>query len=349
MDRHAISIIVLPFILFTAAGTLATPPDPENWQLVFSDEFEGSSLDTKKWSWKFDWGASPINGCSNSHIPDSVNIVSDGTLKIKAVNPTESGMIASWPSFWWRHGYIEGRMKVPKGAAWWSAFWNWRGQASLGKDWDILDQAVIYGRDTRTVNFKQMRQQKATSSSYTGPDFSEDFHTFAADWNEERVIYYVDGVARWTATTNVPVESLYVVIYLNVCFGQGDNMTYPSQIEVDWVRVYTRREGGPVASRTHDLAIDGGEKYRLIPCGGRQWKVVGDASAVPRDRMVGVCDVAGRMAATVQLGQPFFLPAASIWLIKPVGNNARSLTPYPLVIAAASGQRKSEYTKGVTP
>jgi beta-glucanase (GH16 family) len=324
MDRRTMSTIVLSFILLTATGTVATPPGPENWQLVFSDEFDGNSLDTNKWSWKFDWGASPINGCSNSHIPDGVNIVSGGTLKIRALNPRESGMIASWPSFWWRHGYIEGRMKVPKGAAWWSAFWNWRGQASLGKDWDILDQAIIYGRDTRTVNFKQMRQQKATGNSYTGPDFSEDFHTFAADWNEERVIYYVDGTARWTATTNVPVESLYVGIYLNVCFGQGENMTYPSQIEVDWVRVYTRREGGPVSLRgTGPCTNAPGGHYRLAACGRHQWKSVGGPAETDDARVFRVFDVTGRAVAAPSPKHTFALPATGIWFIAPAQKSAR--------------------------
>ena len=75
--------MLLVMLLVSIAVSLSFADPPSNfsgWELVFEDNFDGTSLDTSKWNPTYNWG--------NTHnhraycAPENV-IVSDGTLKLK--------------------------------------------------------------------------------------------------------------------------------------------------------------------------------------------------------------------------------------------------------------------------
>lgn len=75
-------------------------------------------------------------------------------------------------------------------------------------------------------------------------DLSKDFHTYAIDWDQDRIIWYLDGVER-RRSTHVPHAPMF--IYLNIMQVSGSwmgnvppNPVYPIDFEVDYVRVYQR-------------------------------------------------------------------------------------------------------------
>ena len=93
------------------------------------------------------------------------------------------------------------------------------------------------------------------SASYTLPNgqkFSDDFHTFAVEWEPNVVRFYVDGLLYKTRTpADLPPGTTWVFnhpffIILNVAVGGGfpgnpDATTvFPQTMQVDYVRVYQR-------------------------------------------------------------------------------------------------------------
>ena len=92
----------------------------QSFELVFSDEFDGKSIDTSKWNFRTDskhW---------STQLPQN-NRVSDGVLyldlkKEKAGNKEYTGAgLISKDTFGF--GYYEAKMMTPKGAGWHTSFW----------------------------------------------------------------------------------------------------------------------------------------------------------------------------------------------------------------------------------
>lgn len=88
-------------------------PVKAGWPLVFSDDFNGNSLDLKKWEpKKLSW---------LKHVK-----VKDGKLIIEA-DYKEDGKTLDTGSVWTRqsflYGYFEARLKFTKQNGWWAAFW----------------------------------------------------------------------------------------------------------------------------------------------------------------------------------------------------------------------------------
>ena len=86
--------LLIPILILLAScrashpQPLAALPDAPHWKLVFSDEFNGSKLDTTRWSTCYPW--SEDGGCTNSgnhelewYQPDEVN-VENGLLRLRA-------------------------------------------------------------------------------------------------------------------------------------------------------------------------------------------------------------------------------------------------------------------------
>ncbi len=104
-------------------------------RLVWSDEFNGPTLDLNKWSFQTGdgcdmnlcgWGNNELEYYTNSTDNISVN---NGLLSINARRQTinnrnyTSGKILTKNKFDFKYGYIEARMKLPTGKGMWPAFW----------------------------------------------------------------------------------------------------------------------------------------------------------------------------------------------------------------------------------
>ena len=116
----------------------------QDYTLVFSDEFNGNTLDTSKWNTAYLWGTDLFINSEEQYYVDvnndpefgfnpfsfdgenlSINSIrTPEALKPKALNqPYLSGVITSYDAFKFTYGYVEARAKVPYGTGLWPAFW----------------------------------------------------------------------------------------------------------------------------------------------------------------------------------------------------------------------------------
>ncbi len=131
---------------WTAAAQ--TPPAPaDGWRLVFSDEFDGATLDPAKWhAYQDCWGGGNMERECYTRRTDNVS-VHDGALDLTAVfekatgpslsedlrtpgvepppatKPFTSGKVSTKGKFTLTYGRVEVRAKLPTGQGTWPAIW----------------------------------------------------------------------------------------------------------------------------------------------------------------------------------------------------------------------------------
>ena len=135
------------------------------------------------------------------------------------------------------------RAKLPAGKGLFPAFWLYAVDPGYPDEVDVME---MLGQDPKTIymtnHFWQPTGLGKNSGRYTGPDFSNGFHTFGLYWDKSELIWYVDDIPRFVSQTGVPQRSLFML--LNFAIGGGwagapDKSThFPALYEVDYVRVY---------------------------------------------------------------------------------------------------------------
>ncbi len=183
------------------------PCDTSEWKLVFHDEFGGRELDRSKWVTYFTYshdGSDQCEGCratgtSNTIYRDEQVSVSDGRLilGVEAKPGTwygrtmehESGMVHSIGSAIFNQGRFEVRCKIPGATGLWPAFWGFGGETEI----DVFE---ICGEKTRLLKMALHRwgeKKYSNTGRHKGPDLSEDFHTYAVEWEQDELRWYLDG------------------------------------------------------------------------------------------------------------------------------------------------------------
>jgi beta-glucanase (GH16 family) len=203
-----------------------------DYELIWSDEFDGTSLSTDNWQYETGYGN---NGWGNDewqlYTSNPANVsVTGGNLVINAQcasppncgkrdNTITSGRINSLNKFAFKYGKVEARIKAPVGKGAWPAFWM------LGKNFpavgwpfsgelDVVEIHNLYSNEYTTHStmhwFNETGQNPLTpdgcswqSSGWTyiscdkslfPGSLGDDFHVYSAEWNEDRVVGKIDGI-----------------------------------------------------------------------------------------------------------------------------------------------------------
>lgn len=258
----------------TLATVLNDEVDPgDTLTLVFSDEFNGSSLDPEVWFFETGDGSQyGIPGWGNNelqyYLPDSAEL-DGGVLKITAreeqlgaFNYT-SARINTRDRFAFRYGRIEASMRLPGGQGLWPAFWllsqgSPYGQWAATGEIDIMEAVNLGGsggnRVFGTIHYGgEFPANLSTSENYLVPtDATTDFHTYAIEWDATEIRWYVDDILyatqnNWSSTAApfpAPFDQDFYILF-NVAVGgnfpgaPNSNTQFPVTMEVDWVRVYS--------------------------------------------------------------------------------------------------------------
>lgn len=249
----------------------------QGWQLIWSDEFEGDQLDLSKWSYQFGDGTEyGIPGWGNNewqyYTSRAENVfVQDGRLHIVAqLEDYEdkyftSARIRTIHKGDWTYGRFEIRAKLPTGAGIWPAIWMMPTNSVYGV-WAAsgeIDIMEIIGSEPNVLHGTIHYGAKWPNNVYTGGTyvlptgtFHDNFHTFAIEWEEGVIRWYMDDIHYFTLTSwhtvgfpfPAPFDKDFHLI-LNVAVGGNwpglpdENTTFPQQMIVEYVRVYERGEG----------------------------------------------------------------------------------------------------------
>ncbi len=244
--------------------------------LVWSDEFDGNSLDTNNW-YHQTFGPNGGQWFNNEeqHYTDSPanSFVSNGNLHIVAKKETitQNGVTLGYSSarlnskFAFTYGRVDVRAKLPEGNGTWPAIWTlgknitetgayWETQGFGTTPWPACGEIDIMEHGLHATN--EISWAIHTPSSFGNtvntdklllPDVSDNYHVYSMNWSPNQITFMVDGVGYYTYNPAVKDNNTWPFdldqyLILNVAMGGfagaiDPNFTQSSMI-IDYVRVY---------------------------------------------------------------------------------------------------------------
>lgn len=249
------------------------------WQLVWEEDFSGDSLDTQVWNYVIGAGGYGNNELQYYSNQEKNIRLEDGSLIIQAHaeefqgSPYTSAKITTQNKADWVYGRFEFRAKLPEGQGIWPAIWMMPSDYQLYGQWPSsgeIDIVELVGHEPETVHgtLHYGLPHSYTGSSYSLNEgkFSDDFHTFALEWEPGIFRWYVDGNLyqtqnKWFSrkegqpadyTWPAPFDRAFY-LQLNLAVGgnwpgyPNETTLLPQQMEVDYIRVYEKSNGYPPA------------------------------------------------------------------------------------------------------
>ncbi len=253
----------------------STSVHQSGWILSWSDEFEGTSLNTGNWEYMLGDGSSyGIQGWGNSeeqYYKSDNATVEDGNLVITAKRESYGGYsytsarIRSKGKVTTTYGKIEARIKLPSGTGLWPAFWmlpesNYENQGwphngeidimeARGRVTNQSSSALHYSDDSNNHTWQ-------TATNYLGFGTIEEYHVYGVEWTRESMIFYCDDNQFLTVTsdqwqTNAysssndgPFDQPFHILINMAVGGSFDSYNSPdssfqsASMYVDYVRIY---------------------------------------------------------------------------------------------------------------
>ncbi len=255
-----------------------TIPDNQ-WELVWKDEFNGTQVDSSKWS-VMDTGL-VYNNELQYYSPNNVSIVKDqqrSVLQIEAKRGGKegedytSGKLISMGKGDWTYGKVVVRAKLPIQQGMWPAIWMMPTDEAHYGGWPASGEIDIMeliggeqgkGRIYSTIHYDSVQpdgshgHEQGSTTLANGKSFADEYHDFQVEWLPGVIRFYVDGqlhheVTDWQTkaigqpeyyTYPAPFDRPFYLI-LNLAVG-GDWPGSPNQdfqsetMKVDFVRVYS--------------------------------------------------------------------------------------------------------------
>ncbi|MEX2603004.1 MAG: family 16 glycosylhydrolase [Gracilimonas sp.] len=255
---------------------LSTSVFSQRFELVWSDEFNESSIATDTWT---AWEGTAYNNEHQYYTPRESNLfLEDGLLHIVGLRENYEGQdwtsarINTQNNFEFMYGRVEIRAKLPAGKGLWPAFWMLGSNIDdSGIGWpysgeiDMMEyRGHITNQTTGTVHFSAVEpdfprdpnaDRRYIGQEYELPtgNFASDFHLFQFEWTDSLLTWSVDGEEFFNLTKEeielrtsyYPFDQPFYLI-LNLAIGgnflgdqQPDESTPDrNELLIDYVRVY---------------------------------------------------------------------------------------------------------------
>lgn len=239
----------------------------QEWELVWSDEFNNNKLDSTKWS--------RITNPSHNVSPpwrrymtddDICYDIRDSKIYLKGVTNRDSiadarqfltGGISTKDKFAFQYGRIEIRAKLGSAKGSWPAIWmlpqnSPYGGWPKGGEIDIMEQInrenriyqTIHTHFTYTLNREETKHGAISQADITL------FNIFAIEWYPDRFEFFINGEKTFTYNKQDLESELrqwpfdtpfYLLVDQQLggnWAGDVDSKDLPVEMVIDWVRVY---------------------------------------------------------------------------------------------------------------
>jgi len=283
--QHTVYLAIFLFLLPSA------PLKAQCWNLVWSDEFDGATLNRNNWNVEING-----DGGGNHELqyytdrPENIRL-ENGNLVIEARQEAylgksyTSGRLTTQSKQFWTYGKVEAKMKLPYGKGMWPAFWM-LGQNINTAPWpncgemDIMEMVGGAGNANSTVygtfHWGPFANggHPSYGKSYTLPSgkFADDFHVFSLEWSQTTASVFCDGVKYFTidispSSLDAFKNNFFVLLNLAVGGdwpGSPDGATvFPQKMLVDYVRVYSGSGAPAITGPNQVVKGQTGVKFSL--------------------------------------------------------------------------------------
>ncbi len=236
------------------------------YKLAWSDEFNGTALDTGKWNYRTDTRFWSLQRAANVR-------VANGSLHLDLKKETfgttsyTGGGVISKSLF--RYGYYEARMKVPPGSGWHSSFWMMKANRpstdTIAIELDAIENDSVtplkYGVNTH----RHLPTPHLTygSKSVVTPSLAADYHVFGCEFTPTLIRYFFEGnVVQTVNATQFPHNDLNIWL-TSIASPLGgttsvDDTKLPAAALFDYARFFA-----PAATASVNITAPGGAGVTL--------------------------------------------------------------------------------------
>ena len=229
------ALFTLPMDNAKGVGSPYPPTDTDNYILdpEHSDEFNGTSLNTNLWNYYTGGWKDENQQVQNCYTSEEENVnVSGGSLNLVGLykpgktctgntktGDFTSGFVQTKNKAYFKYGYIEARIKMPKNKSTWPGFWMSPNNSPYGPgwpDWGEIDIVEAKGsnrqfaasdahwRDKNTptgqAGSHRNRQGVIPPSKFGTNNDTTEWHTYGVKWTEGKLEYFIDGEWHHTIT-----------------------------------------------------------------------------------------------------------------------------------------------------
>ncbi|RZO06569.1 MAG: glycoside hydrolase family 16 protein [SAR92 clade bacterium] len=246
----------------------ASPTTYDGYELVWSDDFNDSEINTDNWG--FDIGGSGWGNNESQFYTNRNAYTKDGMLIIRAEeedyagNSYTSTRLKTQGKQNFVYGRIDIRARLPEGQGIWPALWmlgkNFS-EVSWPKSGEIDIMEMIGGNNReRTVHGTAHWNNGGINADYSpayyggsktktdGNTLADQFHVFSIVWTSDSIIWYLDNVQYHIMALNnsadlAPFRKEFFFIF-NVAVGgnwpgyPNNSTVFPQRMVVDYVRVF---------------------------------------------------------------------------------------------------------------
>lgn len=225
--------------------------------MVWSDEFDGTSLNSDDWNLQtgdHGWGNNEWQNYTQS-----ATSMEDGILTIKANKDGDnytSARINTQGKVTFKYGRIDVRAALPEGQGVWPAIWM-LGESFATDGWpfcgeiDIMEMIGGQGREN-TVH-GTVHWDSNGHASYGGHTtlnsgtFHDKFHVFSIVWDADKIEWYLDDVQYHVIDiTPADLSEFHAEFHFLMNIAVGGNWpgypdastTFPQYMYVDYIRVF---------------------------------------------------------------------------------------------------------------
>lgn len=245
----------------------AVPAEQSVWELAWQEEFSGEVLDESSWSLCTRGTADWMNTMSDD--PRLLEI-KDGVLQLRGIvndrkgedpSPYLTAGVTSRGKYAFQYGKVQIRARFKSAQGAWPALWmlgaekGWpaNGEIDLMEhlNFDSIVYQTVHSEYTVKIDKTNTPRQGGTAEIQR-----DDWNTYGCEWDESKIVFTVNGKPTHSyprvpekGAKQWPFDQPFYFILSMQVGGQWVNRTgptnpdhYPAWLEVDWVRVYSRRE-----------------------------------------------------------------------------------------------------------
>ena len=281
------------FLLILLTISCSTSDEPEvvddtmidGFSLVWSDEFDGVSLNTSNWVFETGDGTDfglPA-GWGNNELQlyttdaNNVSITTDGDLSVLSITALDDGAggytstkVTTNDQLSVRYGRIDVKAKIPQGQGIWPAIWmlgdnideiDWPGCGEIDIMEVLGNNPSRYYATLHYTNGNNGKGELQSTYDLSSGSFADDYHVFSVDWTHETITFLVDEVEIGRQAIEDDMKEFQRSFYLIMNVAVGGNWpgnpdattTFPQSMLVDYVRVYSRDDYEAPAAPVLDI------------------------------------------------------------------------------------------------
>ena len=262
---HCVWPVVLPqwlfCVLFALAGlglSRAQDVDPASdpyvqpytntpvsgYVLAWSDEFNGTNVDTAKWDFRTGVRLWSTQLPANNSVSNGLYLLHVKKETVGTTDYTAGGIISKKAV---RYGYYETRMRVPPGRGWHTSFWMMRngGSGPVNIELDVLenDSVNLFKYGVNTHRHQPTPHVTFGNKNINTPSLNASFHVLGCEFTPTRIKYFFDGALVQTVDATLFPHNDLNIWLTSVAANLGgttnvDDSMLPNVAEYEYARFF---------------------------------------------------------------------------------------------------------------